>query len=585
MAHRGPDAEGFFIEGQAGLLHRRLSIIDLTGGRQPMFNEDKSLVLVFNGEIYNFKDLRHELQLRGHVFSTSSDSEVILHGFEEWGRECVQKFSGMFAFAIYNRRDSSLFLGRDRCGEKPIYYSNEGGKFIFASEIQALLAIRGQASNVDPHAVYLYLLLGYIPAPLSFYSGIKKLPAGSCLSFKEGRLGPWPYYTPCMLNEEIYSEQELCEILDSTLRQAVKKMLISDVPLGAFLSGGIDSSLIVAMMAKEIPELETFSISFDHNSFDESHYAQLVSEAIGTRHTKYTVSLGNLDDNLAIMSAFGEPFADSSSIPTYYLARETRKRVTVALSGDGSDEIFGGYRRYIAQGIADRYLLLPTLLRKTLASKFFALFPNKDVYYADSILKSAHIFTERAESLGIRPGLMLNTVFTHDEILSLFPDLPDGRIFIEDSIGYIPPKHKTEALMYADRIFYLPDDILVKVDRMTMQNSLEVRTPFLDPGVLDLSQHIPLSMKIRGRNQKYVLKKVALNYLPPHIVFRKKHGFVAPINKWINGLGQDEVQARMPVSAASIAIAKILQSQFHEGIDNSNKIFALMVLNQFFEKA
>lgn len=581
MTHRGPDDEGLFIEGQAGLLHRRLSIIDLAGGAQPMFNEDKKIVVVFNGEIYNFMELRCELESKGHTFSTSSDTEVILHSFEEWGSDCVERFYGMFAFAIYNRDDTSLFLSRDRCGEKPIYYFHEGEKFIFASEVQTLLAILGQTPSPDPEAIYLYLRLGYIPAPRSFFSKIKKIPAGSCLIFKDGDLKCWSYYKPDIKKDDGISEKDICDELDATLQRAVKRMLISDVPLGAFLSGGLDSSLIVALMAKEGIVPETFSISFRNASFDESQFARLASRVIGTRHTQYTVSFGDFEECLSIMDGFGEPFADSSGIPTYYLARETRNKVKVALSGDGGDELFGGYRRYMAQRFVEYYLLLPSCLRRGVIEKILSLFPDREGYYADSLIKSARIFVDRAESTGLSTGLMLHTIFSHDEIGSLFPDLPDGRGLIEESIGVVPSCNKVEALMYIDRGLYLPDDILVKVDRMSMKNSLEVRSPYLDPDVLELSERIPLSMKIRGKNQKYILKKVALRYLPSNIVFRKKHGFMAPMDRWIKEAGEEEIKSRIPPVINATAINQLLKSHLKGSLDNSHKIFALIVLGRY----
>ncbi|MFH2013092.1 MAG: asparagine synthase (glutamine-hydrolyzing) [Pseudomonadota bacterium] len=581
MAHRGPDDEGIFIEGPVGLAHRRLSVIDLEGGVQPMFNEDRTLVVVFNGEIYNHIELRVELQTHGHIFSTVSDTEVVLHGFEEWGESCVNRFNGMFAFALYNRSDKSLFLSRDRCGEKPLYYMQEGGRFIFASELQTLLSILEKNPDLDLKSVYLYLRLGYIPAPRSFFCGIQKLKAGSSLKFKDGSLRQWLYYEPNAIRSfDNVSEEELCEELDNRLSSAVEKMLISDVPLGAFLSGGLDSSLIVAMMAKkgEIPK--TFSISFDNDSFDESQHAKLVSDYVETKHTHYNVILEDFDSSLSIMDGFGEPFADSSAIPTYYLARETRKDVTVALSGDGGDELFGGYRRYLAQKLSGNYLWIPSLVRKGFSKGVLSLFPDGDGYYADSILKSARIFVERAESTYRSPGIMLNMVFSHDEVVSLFPELPNGQSLIEELIGTIR-KEKVEALMRVDRILYLPDDILVKVDRMSMKNSLEVRVPYLDPGVLDLSERIPLKMKIRGRNLKYLLKKVALKYLPSKIVHRKKHGFMVPMAQWLKESGEGEIRKRMPSWVDSKALDKLIKPHFKGFLDNSHKIFALIVLGRY----
>lgn len=582
MRHRGPDDKGSFFEGPVGLVHRRLSIIDIEGGIQPMFNEDRSLVLVFNGEIYNFMSLRTELEEKGHTFSSFSDTEVIVHGFEEWGPDCVSRFEGMFAFALYDRRDRSLFLSRDRCGEKPLYYSHTGKNLFFASEIQALILLLKQKPEPDPESIYLYLRLGYVPAPRSFFKGVCKLQPGHSIMFREGVFEISPYHRPVhKVTDNEAGEAELCEKLDTTLSHAVKEMLVSDVPLGAFLSGGLDSSLIVALMAKEGEAPETFSIAFEDESFDESRYALRVSEYLGTKHTHYKVAFDDFDSCLSIMDAFGEPFSDSSGIPTFYLARETRKNVKVALSGDGGDELFGGYRRYVAQKLAKYYVSLPVKIRKGLI-KFISVFPEGDEYYADSVIKSGKIFLGRAESTYPNPGIMLNTVFSHDEIQALFPEIPDGRALIQDYFG-LGDSNKVETLMSADRMFYLPDDILVKVDRMSMKNSLEIRVPYLHPDVLEIAERIPLSLKIKGKNLKYLLKKVALKYLPPDIVYRKKHGFMAPLPEWIRKAGEKYVRSGVPPWTSQSGLDKIIKPHFCRRVDNSHKIFTLLVLGRYFK--
>lgn len=586
MAHRGPDDEGVFLEGPVGLAHRRLSIIDLHTGFQPMFNENKTIVVVFNGEIYNYVRLRSELESKGHIFSTSSDTEVILHAYEQWDTECVEKFDGMFAFALYDRKDKCLFLSRDRCGEKPIFYSYQGKKLCFASEVLPLLALIDEKPPVDPKALYLYLRLGYIPAPHSFYVGIRKVEPGSSILFKEGKLTTRRYYMPSLASTVMNSsmnasEEDLCEELDSTLANAVKKMLISDVPLGAFLSGGLDSSLIVALMAKAGGVPKTFSISFDEGSFDESHHASLVAQFIGTEHTHYEVAFDDFDSCLSLMEGFHEPFADSSGIPTFHLARETSKKVKVALSGDGGDEVFGGYRRYLAQSFAKYYFMTPKILRNNIIKQFLSFFPDSDKYYAESAAKSARLFIERAEcSRNGSLGLMINTVFSEREISELFPDLCINETVLQDHLKCIQSTH-VEALMYADRLLYLPDDILVKVDRMSMKNSLEVRAPYLDPEVLRLADRIPLSMKLKGKTLKYLLKKVALRYLPNRIVNRKKHGFMVPMSKWIRMAGARDIRERMPVLTDGKALDALLRPHFALKVDNSQKIFALLMLGRY----
>ena len=584
MVHRGPDEKGDFYEGSVCLLHRRLSIIDLSSGGQPMFNEDKTLIIVFNGEIYNFIELRDQLIAKGHVFITQSDTEVLLHSYEEWGKECVQKIYGMFAFAVYNRNNKSLFLARDRCGEKPLYYHHRNGKFIFASELKTILTILKTKPSPDTEAVYSYLKFGYIPAPYTYYQGIYKLMPGSGLLLQNDHLSHYRYYKGQELrdsNNDNTTEEELCYELDSLLSNAVKKMLVSDVPLGAFLSGGLDSSLIVAMMAKHGYKPNTFSISFDQASYDESPFANKVSRFIGTNHMDFKVKFGTLEEIMSIMKSFDEPFADSSGIPYYYLSKETKKQVTVALSGDGSDELFGGYRRYLAQRFAGYYLKVPDFIRNGLINRMLSVLSDKDVYYADSIIKSFRLFTQRVESADIGPGLLLNSVFSHNEILSLFPDLPDSRELINNIINVENFQNPVETLIASDMELYLPNDILVKVDRMSMKNSLEVRVPFLDPDVIKFSNRIPISMKIRGINQKYILKKIALKYLPPEIVFRKKHGFMIPLTKGLKKIGKFGIKMSMPYMINEKEVDSILEMHFDKGIDCSHKIFTLMVLGQY----
>ncbi len=585
LSHRGPDGEGLLVEGPAGLVHRRLAIIDLQGGAQPMYNEDRTLVLVCNGEIYNYRALRSELITRGHRFATRSDSEVIVHGFEQWGPTCVEKFQGMFAFALYDRVRESLFLARDRCGEKPLYYARKADGLSFSSEIDSLRQAFGHTSGPDPAAAYLYLRLGYIPAPHSFYREVNKLEPGACLSFRRGEFRRWSYYRPRPPQPEKGLRQpELCRELESALGNSVRKMLMADVPLGAFLSGGLDSSLIVALMAREGGRPRTFSISFEEGSFDESGYARLVARHLGTEHSHYRLKLDDFEAALSLMDGFGEPLADSSAIPTYHLARETRGEVKVALSGDGADELFGGYRRYLAQGPARYCLSLPRFFRQGLIARMLAAVPEPDVYYADSPIKSARIFLERAESArdGTR-GLMLNTVFAHQEIRRLFPELPDGRPVLEAALeGVRQPD--LAGLMQADRMLYLPDDILCKLDRMSMRNSLEVRAPFLDPELLELSDRIPMNLKMRRGRLKHLLREVAMKYLPPEIVHRKKHGFVLPLAGWLKRMGEGWAASRMPAGARPGEIRALLSDHFRGKRDNSSKLFALMVLSRFLDR-
>lgn len=398
MAHRGPDDEGFYREGSAGLCMRRLQIIDLAGGHQPMANEDGSVWIVFNGEIYNYRDLRKELEQRGHIFQTSSDTETILHLYEEKGSDCLEDLRGMFAFAIWDSTRQTLFLARDRLGKKPLYFAEGNGAITFASELGTLMCDADVDRAIDPQAIDEYLTYLFVPHPRTIYRGVRKLPPASYALFKKGQLEIERYWDVRYDRiEEKRGFAESVEELDTLLRQAVELRLLADVPLGAFLSGGLDSSLVVALMreASSTP-VKTFSIGFEDSSFNELEYARQVAETLETEHEEYVVDYGVQELLPKLVAHFGEPFADSSAIPTYHLSRVTREKVTVALSGDGGDEIFGGYRRYQAGILAQYYNRWPGLLGRDAFERLVGAIREPATYYGKSLRKKLKRFAEFA---------------------------------------------------------------------------------------------------------------------------------------------------------------------------------------------
>ncbi len=551
LIHRGPDEEGYFFEAFVGFGHRRLSIIDLREGQQPMYNEDRSMVIVFNGEIYNYQELRDFLIKKGHQFRTASDTEVILHLYEEYSQDCVHKLRGMFAFAIFDLRKQTLFLARDRLGIKPLYYYHHKNMFVFGSEIKAILQYKNINKEIDTTAFFDYLKYLYIPAPKSIFTHIHKLPAGSYLQLEGDKLTVTKYWDLQFTGENNGSERQLTEDMLGILEEAVRLRMISEVPLGAFLSGGIDSSLIVAIMAryKDDP-LITNSIGFTFSDFNELPYARETSKLFRTDHHEYTVeasSAGILDK---LMWYFDEPFADSSALPTYYVSKMTKENVTVALSGDGGDENFAGYRRYYFDQLENRLrLIIPRTVRSSIIAGMAQIYPKAD--WLPQFLRAktmlTNLSTEAAEGY-------YNTMthFTDAGLKSIVnPDLLGelDKYSPFDVFRYHYQNAGTDDLLsktqYVDIKTYLVDDILAKVDRASMANSLEVRVPLLDHIFMEYVAGIPSAMKLRGRNGKYILKKMAGEILPEKILNRKKMGFSIPVDTWFRNelktVFQDEI--------------------------------------------
>jgi asparagine synthase (glutamine-hydrolysing) len=528
------------VDGHVGLGHTRLAVIDRSpGAAQPMPNEDGSLHIVFNGEIYNYRALQEQVVARGHQLHSRSDTEAILHLYEDDGLRCVDYLRGMFAFAIWDGSQRRLLLARDRVGKKPLFYYHDAGRFIFGSEVKALLAHPDAPRALNVAALPYYLAHGYVPAPDTMFAGIKQVPPGHVLIVESGDVHAAPYWHWPLGGmgelEELGEEEWAGRVLDS-LRDAVRARLVSDVPLGAFLSGGLDSSLIVALMAQLLDEpVKTFAIGFSGEpSFNELDYARQVAQRFGTDHHEFVVRPDAVDLLPALVRHYDEPFADSSAIPTYLVAQLTREHVTVALTGDGGDELFAGYERFAAARLAECYRRLPGLLRQAVSGVVHHL-PESTAYRG--FARRARRFVDAADLPLAERYLNWVGLFSADmrqALLSPHPDLAaanvlaDYRAHFEQAAGL----GLVNQLLYVNATTYLPGDLLVKTDRVTMAHGLEARCPFLDQELIGLVAGIPTALKLRGMTTKYILKRAAERLLPREIVHRPKHGFGVPVGRW-----------------------------------------------------
>lgn len=544
LRHRGPDGDGFHFAPGIGLGHRRLAIIDLAGGDQPIFNEDRNVCVVFNGEIYNFQSLMTELASRGHRFRTRSDTEVIVHAWEEWGEACLDRFNGMFAFALWDARTETLFLARDRLGEKPLYYAClANGWLLFASELKSLSLCPGLDRRLDPQAIEEFFALGYVPDPHSIYRGVRKLPPASYLLARRGSppQKPRPYWDVRFVDTGLPRPQEIAEELIIRMREAVRLRMIADVPLGAFLSGGVDSSGVVAMMAGIKPEpVDTFSIGFGTRGWDESVHAAVVAERCRTEHHVREVDPDAFDLVDRLADIYDEPFGDSSAMPTFRVSAMARENVTVALSGDGGDEVFAGYRRYRWHCAEERVRRwLPGRVRHPIFGLLGRLYPKLD--WLPRPLRAKTTLQELARdpldayfsSVSVCRDALRQLLYSP----ALKRDLQgySAREVLCHHIARSGSEHPLSQVQYADLKTYLPGDILTKVDRASMANSLEVRVPLLDHTLVEWAAAIPPQEKLRGREGKYILKKALEPYLPPEILYRPKQGFAVPLAAWFRG--------------------------------------------------
>jgi asparagine synthase (glutamine-hydrolysing) len=542
--HRGPDGEGYHVEPGVGLAHRRLSIIDLATGAQPLYNESRDVCVVFNGEIYNFRELTAELSRRGHVFRTHSDTEAIVHSWEEWGAACVERFRGMFAFAIWDRGAQTLFLARDRLGVKPLYYAQlPDGMWIFGSELKALLAHPASPRTIDFQAIEEYFAYGYVPEPRSIFKGVRKLAPGHTLTIRRGHpvATPDEYWDAPFTQGAPVSEIEACGELIDRLRESVRLRLIADVPLGAFLSGGVDSSAVVAMMAGLSPEpVVTCSISFGDPAFNESQYARSVAERYGTQHHVEQVEADGftLIDRLA--AVYDEPYADSSAIPTYRVCELARRTVKVALSGDGGDESFGGYRRYRWHMNEERIRsLLPLALRRPVFGLLGEIYPKAD--WAPRVFRAKTTFQALARdsvqayfhTVSVVSDRMRHELFSEE----LRRELQGYRAMevLERHAARAPSDHPLSLIQYMDLKTYLVGDINTKVDRASMAHGLEVREPLMDHSLVEWTSNLPPDLKLRRGEGKYLLKRALEPYLSRDILYRPKMGFSVPLASWFRG--------------------------------------------------
>ncbi|HML96710.1 MAG TPA: asparagine synthase (glutamine-hydrolyzing) [Thermodesulfobacteriota bacterium] len=540
IAHRGPDDEGFFRmatrEGdrEIGLAHRRLSIIDLTTGRQPLGNETGSVQIVFNGEIYNFEALRDELTRCGHSFRTSSDTETIVHAYEEWGTDCVDRFRGMFAFAIWDSDRSRLFLARDRFGKKPLFLYERDGRLLFGSEVKALLAFPGVTPEVDRSSIVDYLAYRYVPGPATLFRNIRKLMPGCVAVWERGRLIERRYYRPPdhqALSAASEPEGDIVGEFIAQLDEAVRVRMISDVPFGAFLSGGIDSSAVVALMSRHSGRpIKTFSVGFSEAAYSELCYARSIAEQFGTDHHELTVSEGHLIEYLPTLIRFRDaPVAEPSDIPIYLLSCEARRTVKMVLTGEGSDEFLGGYPKHVYEGFAEAYQRVPSLLRRKLLEPLVAALPYR---------------FHRAKTAIAALGLDQRT----ERMIRWFGALsPRQRLDLlsVEHVGYgssrgvqfevEPGNSALRSILYFDQTSWLPDNLLERGDRMTMAASIEARMPFMDHHLAGFVSRLPDRWRVDGRITKNILRQAMTRLLPPHILERPKVGFRVPVNKWFRG--------------------------------------------------
>jgi asparagine synthase (glutamine-hydrolysing) len=571
---------------------RRLAIIDLATGRQPISNEDGSIWIVFNGEIYNYRELRELLLARGHKLRTRTDTETIAHLYEDEGERCVDRLRGMFAFAIWDRRERRLFLARDRVGKKPLHYALAGRTLVFGSEIKSLLQYSVVKREINLQAISDFLSFGYVPDPATAFTGVRKLPPGHTLTFKDGLINLRRYWDfdysghQGGLGEQggrgrEQPEEAYVERLRELIAESVRLRLESDVPLGAFLSGGIDSSVVVAMMAREM-KVKTFSIGFSDAGFDELRYARIAARYFGSDHHEFVVTPDVCRLVEEIVWHHDEPFADVSSVPTYVVSKMAREHVTVALSGDGGDEVFGGYERYVIDRRRRRYERIPSFLRRALlrASRALPQGAYGKRFLRNIALEPAARYVDSV------------TYFDRDSQLNLFSE--DARRAIA---GYDPARRfertfalpvarsRLERLLYLDSKTYLPGDILVKVDRMSMANSLETRAPLLDHRLIEFAQTIPASFKLRGLETKYILKRAAEGLIPDEIINRPKQGFDVPIRGWFNRelreMLDDTLNDRRARERGDFnhrAVMAILDEHRRGVRDHSRRLWSLLVL-------
>ncbi|PYS77806.1 MAG: asparagine synthase (glutamine-hydrolyzing) [Acidobacteria bacterium] len=598
IAHRGPDEEGAYLEGRVGLAMRRLAIIDLAGGQQPIANEDRTCWIVFNGEIYNYRELKKRLEDLGHTFSTDCDTEAIVHAYEQYGADCPKHLRGMFAFAVWDSRRQELFLARDRVGKKPLLYAKAGGTFVFGSEFSALLAHPAVGREVDREALHYYLSFMCVPAPLTAYRQIRKLEPGHSLTLtRDGELKIERYWQPDFSKKIKIAEEEAGERAVELLREAVRVRLMSEVPLGAFLSGGIDSSAVVALMSEaSAAPVKTFSIGFDEQDFSELHHARRVAERVGAEHHEFIVRPDAMEVLPLLVEHYGEPYADSSAIPTYYVSRETRRHVTVALNGDGGDECFAGYERYAAMRLSETYRRLPGVLREQVIRQAVGLLPASEL--KRSRVRSLKRFLQAADLPPVERYLRWVSVFDPRAKQELYTEEFRGEMSGRDARQWLAPWFArangagvVDASLLTDTMTYLPNDLLVKVDIASMAVSLEARSPFLDHHVIEFAASLPEGLKLRRLTTKYLLKRALRGLLPRENLTRRKMGFGVPVGHWLRGQMQPFLREQLLSERASRrgllrpeAVRRLVELHARGERDYTHQLWTLLMLELWFQR-
>lgn len=599
LAPRGPDDEGYFVNGSVAMGHRRLSIIDLVTGHQPLSNHDQSKTIVYNGEIYNFREIREAISKKGRPFLTNSDTEALLAAYEQYGEDCLKYLNGMYAFAIWDEDKKSMFLARDRFGKKPLYYAVFEGQFIFASELKAILEHPSVKKEIDPKALKKYFAYEYIPSPLTIFKGIYKLRPGEKMLVRNGSYQIDRYYDAPVSEASIYDLEQTEEKLSGLLRESVKKRLISDVPLGVFLSGGLDSSSVVAMMAELMPSknIKTFSIAFKDKLFDESADARLVADFFGTDHHEEVLDLNAMLDVFPkVLDTLDEPFADSSIIPTYLVSQFTRKSVKVALGGDGGDELFMGYPSFRAYQMDGSLWFLSDRMKKALFSLVTSTLPNsQEKGNLFSYIRRFAGGYEVPESARHQAWI---GAFTPEREKELFLPCPDHDFdpleIYGSTVDFFNKAGSADRFTRAMYIYihtYMADDILTKVDRASMANSLEVRTPFLDKDFAEFSMSIPASFKLHGKESKWVLKRAMRQKLPSGTLNKPKRGFAVPVAKWLKddlkhmlleALGKEKIEREGLFEYNYIK--RLLESFFNGNKDVTKEIWALFMFEMWYDR-
>lgn len=597
IRHRGPDDDGFYVNGAVGLGMRRLAIIDLVSGQQPIHNQNRTAWIVFNGEIYNYLELRAQLEDLGHTFYTNSDTEAIIHAYDQYGADCPKHLRGMFAFAIWDERTEELFLARDRVGKKPLLYAQLNGGLVFGSEFSALLLHPDISRDVDSEALHHYLSFMCVPAPLTAYRAIRKLEPGHSLRWRKGEIKLERYWQPDFSHKLDISEEEAGERALEILRDAVRVRLMSEVPLGAFLSGGIDSSAVVALMSEASSEpVKTFSIGFEEQDFSELHHARRIAEHVGADHHEFIVRPDAMEVLPLLVEHYGEPYADSSAIPTYYVARETRQHVTVALNGDGGDESFAGYERYAAMQLAERYHRLPASLRKLAIQPAIGLLPSSET--SRSRIRDAKRFIQAASLPKRERYLRWVSVFDAAAKQDLYSaDFQRETANVHPSeildpwFAHANGSGIVDAALLTDIMTYLPNDLLVKVDIATMAVSLEARSPFLDHHVIEFAASLPEKFKLRGLTTKYLLKRVLKKLLPAENLERRKMGFGVPIGHWFRGQMQPFLRETLLSQKAlgrrlfkPESVKQMIQLHTSGERDYAHQLWTLLMLELWFEQ-